>query len=69
MEIIEGIVVILFRNLEFIQPKPVSEKSDAIAQLAELNKSPVVAEFLGLKQDFHYFESELLAQLDRLLEV
>ena len=43
----------------FIQPKPISEKNDAIAQPAELIKSPVVAEFLGLKQDFHYSESEL----------
>lgn len=43
----------------FIQPKPISEKNDTIAQPAELIKSPVVAEFLGLKQDFHYSESEL----------
>ena len=43
----------------FVQPKLISEKSDSIAQPAELIKSPVVAEFLGLKQDVHYSESKL----------
>ena len=43
----------------FTQPKLISEKKDSIAQPAELIKSPVVAEFLGLKQDVHYSESEL----------
>ena len=43
----------------FQQPTLPSVKDDAAVRAGELIKSPVIAEFLGLKQDTHYSESEL----------
>jgi len=43
----------------FKQPKLPSEQKDKDVCSNELIKSPVIAEFLGLKQDVHYSESEL----------
>lgn len=43
----------------FQQPTLLSVKDDAAVRAGELIKSPVIAEFLGLKQDAHYSESEL----------
>ena len=43
----------------FQQPTLPSVRDDAAVRTGELIKSPVIAEFLGLKQDAHYSESEL----------
>lgn len=43
----------------FHQPTLPSVRDDAAVRTGELIKSPVIAEFLGLKQDAHYSESEL----------
>ena len=43
----------------FVQPQLPSEKDIDKVQPSELIKSPVIAEFLGLKQDVKYSESEL----------
>lgn len=43
----------------FHQPTLPSVRDDAAVPAGELIKSPVIAEFLGLKQDAHYSESEL----------
>ena len=43
----------------FQQPTLPSVMDDAAVRAGELIKSPVIAEFLGLKQDAHYSESEL----------
>lgn len=42
-----------------VQPQSPSEKDIDKVQPSELIKSPVIAEFLGLKQDVKYSESEL----------
>ncbi len=43
----------------FQQPTLPSVRDDAAVRTGELIRSPVIAEFLGLKQDAHYSESEL----------
>lgn len=43
----------------FQQPTLPSVRDDTAVPAGELIKSPVIAEFLGLKQDAHYSESEL----------
>lgn len=43
----------------FQQPALPSLKDEKDTQASELIKSPVIAEFLGLKQDVHYSETEL----------
>lgn len=43
----------------FQQPALPSSQDDTSVRAKELIKSPVIAEFLGLKQDAHYSESEL----------
>lgn len=53
----------------FQQPSLPSLQDDSALEADELIKSPVIAEFLGLKQDVHYSESELeTAIVDHLQE-